>query len=308
MHCKKVGLSIVTCVYNGSEFVNSYFEKLKEILYLVERVIIVDDGSNDDTALKLNDNKIGLESKVKIETKKNTGLPDSRNVGLDLVDSDYVIFLDIDDYICPRGLERALEYLSFNNVDFIYGDVKYFSNEKSSCVNNVVSQLKKLKQPNFSNLKEKIFYNNYLVTPGACIFSVKKAKDIRFDPSLSLGEDWDFFSRLIPFSSGAYVSEYQVNYFVYSKSMSSTLFKDKNKVKLLKSKMVANFSNVSGENVNQYSQFLELNFEYFFLKKSLHSRSLFEVFNKLFHLYFSGSNNYGFKTINSIKLLLMRII
>ncbi|HHF0511887.1 TPA: glycosyltransferase family A protein, partial [Vibrio antiquarius] len=105
MHCKKVGLSIVTCVYNGSEFVNSYFEKLKEILYLVERVIIVDDGSNDDTALKLNDNKIGLESKVKIETKKNTGLPDSRNVGLDLVDSDYVIFLDIDDYICPRGLE-----------------------------------------------------------------------------------------------------------------------------------------------------------------------------------------------------------
>lgn len=295
-------------MYNGSGFIDDYFRRLHGVLHLVDSVIIVDDGSTDDTPSKLKLHKKNIGEKVRINNKLNTGLPDSRNFGLDLVDTDYVLFLDVDDYICPRGLEKAIEYLCINKVDFIYGAVKYFSSEKKKFINCILSQLKKLAQPKFPLIQDKIFYNNYLVTPGSCIFLAKKAKEIRFDSSLSLGEDWDFFTRLIPFSSGAYVAEYEVNYFIYSKSMSSTLYKDKEKVNLLKSKMIANYFKAGNKDVNRYSQFLDLNFEYFFIKKSLHSNSIIDVLNMLFKLYFYTKENYLFKTINSIKLLLMRVL
>ena len=91
------------------------------------RVLVSDDGSTDDTQkmLSLWQGRLNLT----VVTGENSGLPAvARNRALGLVDSEFVAFLDSDDWWSPTKLERSREYMQFG-ADITYHDLFYSHEE-----------------------------------------------------------------------------------------------------------------------------------------------------------------------------------
>ena len=90
-------VSVVIPVYNGARYIEESVQSvLNQTLSEVE-VVIVDDGSTDDTNLVL-ERLQKNDSRVSVITQENKGQGTARNAGLDKTRGDAVVFLDGDDY------------------------------------------------------------------------------------------------------------------------------------------------------------------------------------------------------------------
>lgn len=86
-------------------------------------VILVDDGS-PDSCPRICDDYARRDSRVKAVHKKNGGLSDARNFGLEKAIGDYVMFVDSDDCIEPDACERLLRLATDSHADIVLGDWK----------------------------------------------------------------------------------------------------------------------------------------------------------------------------------------
>ncbi len=92
-------VSVVLCSYNGSRTIRDCLEGLARLDYADFEVIVVDDGSLDDTA------KIAREYDVRLIRTENRGLSSARNTGLEAATGEIVAYLDDDAYPDPQWLQ-----------------------------------------------------------------------------------------------------------------------------------------------------------------------------------------------------------
>ncbi|MDI9890013.1 glycosyltransferase family 2 protein [Microbacterium sp. IEGM 1404] len=85
------------------------------------RAVLVDDGSTDDTRRLFADAAAADPRFVLVEHDEPRGLGAARNSGLDLVDTPYTAFLDADDRLRERALERLWTTLESSRSDFVVG-------------------------------------------------------------------------------------------------------------------------------------------------------------------------------------------
>lgn len=114
------------CVYNEEDYVKeSVSSVLNQSLEDFE-LIIINDGSNDNTLNILNEFD---DERIKVFSWDNKGLGASRNYGLDLASGDYVMFLDGDDYFVENALEIAYNEASSNNTDLSFFKIINYSDK-----------------------------------------------------------------------------------------------------------------------------------------------------------------------------------
>jgi glycosyltransferase involved in cell wall biosynthesis len=113
-------VSIVMPVYNGSNYIRRSLESVFDQNSRGLEIIVVDDGSTDETASivrSLFQEKKSQEIRCRLVYQKNQGVSVARNVGLKNASGDYVFFLDADDLINPdcigklykRAMDTAAE-------------------------------------------------------------------------------------------------------------------------------------------------------------------------------------------------------
>lgn len=116
-------VSIIICTYNRANYLNTCISSIIQQSNTDWELIIVDDGSDDDTFNIVNP-YIQSYSTIKYTKHKNIKLALSRNVGLLLATGTYVTFLDSDDTFKENHLQSRIDFMSKNqNVDLIYGGV-----------------------------------------------------------------------------------------------------------------------------------------------------------------------------------------
>lgn len=117
-------VSVIVPVYN----VESYLEKC--ILSLVSQtyknleIILVDDGSTDKSS-EICDEWALQDSRIRVIHKKNGGLSDARNAGLDVATGEYIAFVDSDDYIENNMISVLYEALIKHQADMAIGGVSH---------------------------------------------------------------------------------------------------------------------------------------------------------------------------------------
>ncbi|AJR09502.1 hypothetical protein C9J03_02410 [Photobacterium gaetbulicola] len=88
-------LSVVIPLYNKEKYIKRCVDSVIEQSYQDFEIIVIDDGSTDSSIDVLN----GIsDSRLNIVKKENGGVSSARNKGIDLSNSEYVCFLDADDY------------------------------------------------------------------------------------------------------------------------------------------------------------------------------------------------------------------
>lgn len=109
-------ISVIVPIYNVEEYLDKCIQSIRKQTYKNLEIILVDDGSTDQCSL-LCDNYAKEDDRIKVIHKKNGGLSDARNAGLQIAAGEYVGFVDSDDYIHPRMYELLYEACINNEVE-----------------------------------------------------------------------------------------------------------------------------------------------------------------------------------------------
>jgi glycosyltransferase involved in cell wall biosynthesis len=94
----KVRLSIIVPVYNTEKYINKCIDSILNQTFEDFEIILVDDGSPDKCG-EICDQYAKQDMRVKVIHKKNGGLADARNAGIEIAKGDFIGFVDSDDYI-----------------------------------------------------------------------------------------------------------------------------------------------------------------------------------------------------------------
>ena len=150
---KKPTITIVIPVFNVENFVNETLSSVKNQISQPDEVIVINDGSTDESSKILN-NFSNLQGWKIIQTH-NQGLGLTRNFGRSIANSDYIYFLDSDDVIKNDLIVRMREIINqYNNPDMILFSGESFDDNG---MNN--------KKPNLKfTLHGEFLYNSKLIT------------------------------------------------------------------------------------------------------------------------------------------------
>ena len=112
MSMKNIKVSIIIPVYNGSNYVNLAIDSALRQTYKNIEIIVVNDGSKDNTLKILKQ----YGDKIKLIDKENGGVSTALNLGIKNMTGDYFSWLSHDDLYYPEKIEREVNYLIENNL------------------------------------------------------------------------------------------------------------------------------------------------------------------------------------------------
>ncbi|MFV0380343.1 MAG: glycosyltransferase family 2 protein [Anaerorhabdus sp.] len=117
-------VSIVVPVYNVENYIDRCILSLLNQTYFNIEIILVNDGSTDNSAAKCH--KYSLDdNRIKVIDKENGGLSDARNVGIQHASGDYLLFVDSDDYVASDMVEIMVDKITSENGDICVCDMEY---------------------------------------------------------------------------------------------------------------------------------------------------------------------------------------
>lgn len=122
-------VSIIIPVYNVAPYLDRCVQSACNQTYRNIEIILVDDGSTDESG-EMCDRWAEKDSRVRVVHKKNGGLSDARNTGLDIAHGKYILFLDSDDSVKHDLLNATLPYMTDNADVVAFGYTLVFDNKE----------------------------------------------------------------------------------------------------------------------------------------------------------------------------------
>jgi glycosyltransferase involved in cell wall biosynthesis/peptidoglycan/xylan/chitin deacetylase (PgdA/CDA1 family) len=177
-------VSIIITTYNHGKFIRDAIESAFGQTYKNIEVLIVDDGSTDNT------NQIVLDYPSAIYLyQHNQGISAARNNGLKKVSGEYVLFLDADDFLYPDGIAINVNELNNNpDIAFVSGSYKYVDINKK--------EINEISHPFTGNHFHMLILTNCIEMHGTVLYRKKIIEKYLYDVNLKCCEDYDLFLRI----------------------------------------------------------------------------------------------------------------
>lgn len=122
--------SFIIPVYNVEKYLNQCVDSILNQEYKNFEVILVDDGSKDNSG-KICDEYVNKDERVRVFHKENGGVSVARNYGIQKATGKYILFVDSDDYIESNSLTQLANTVEKEEYDLIFlKGYKIYDNEK----------------------------------------------------------------------------------------------------------------------------------------------------------------------------------
>ena len=128
-------ISVIIPVFNGEKYLNECLDSVVNQSFKDIEIICVNDGSTD-ASLKILKQYSNKDKRIKIISQENKGLGASRNIGLKKSCGKYIYFIDCDDYIDLKTLEKLYNNITSNDSDVVLFKYNTFKDNKV-CKKNV---------------------------------------------------------------------------------------------------------------------------------------------------------------------------
>jgi len=205
-------LSVIIPAFNASSFISQAIESVLTQTYTDYELIVVDDGSTDDTASLV----MRYGERLQYVYQKNQGLSSARNTGIAKAEGGLLAFLDADDYWGREKLEHQVTLLdSSAETGVVYTALKVVDSDGREIGERGCLRRGHL----FSSLLTK----NYVTPSSAIVRRECLEKAGTFDENLSAAEDWDLWLRIAPFYPFDFVDLPLTFYRVHEGSMHKDL-------------------------------------------------------------------------------------
>ena len=111
-------ISIIIPCYNANQYIDKCYSYLLQQTEQDWEAIFINDGSTDNT-LKLLHEISNRDKRIKIYTQTNKGAAKAREYGIKQAKSEYITFLDVDDFLSYDVLKQAIDVIKKTNADII---------------------------------------------------------------------------------------------------------------------------------------------------------------------------------------------
>lgn len=101
-------VSVIIPVYNSEKYTEKCICSLLGQTYRNLELLIIDDGSTDQSGAIL-DRLAGEDTRIRLIHQKNAGVAAARNRGIDLATGTYLTFVDGDDYVAPDYISLVVD-------------------------------------------------------------------------------------------------------------------------------------------------------------------------------------------------------
>ena len=136
-------ISVIVPVYNVENYLEKCLNSLVNQTLEEIEILVINDGSTDDSQKIIDEFQKKFPQKIKAFSKKNGGLSDARNFGIERASGNFLAFVDSDDYISENMLQEMYELAIKNQAELVICNLQKVDE------NGIVTQ--KLTQiPNFS--------------------------------------------------------------------------------------------------------------------------------------------------------------
>ncbi len=132
-------ISVIVPIYNVEKYLHEAIRSLLNQTYTDLEIILVDDGSTDNSG-RICDEYSKLDNRIKVIHQKNRGLSGARNAGLDVCHGDMIAFLDSDDAYCPDMLSSMAKVMNTSGADIVECNFSVYKGDNS--MNSQVISLK----------------------------------------------------------------------------------------------------------------------------------------------------------------------
>ena len=182
-------VSIIIPVYNSERTILRTLKSVNEQIYRDYEIIIVDDGSTDNSVALINSFiTSNHELEIKLIIKENGGVSTARNVALRNARGSWIALLDSDDEWLPHKLSKQIEIISSDlSIDFLgtnrNGESRNrFIFKKFNYLTHISSHL--------------LLYKNFFVTPTVIFKRSILEKSGLYDENQTHGEDGNFWIKI----------------------------------------------------------------------------------------------------------------
>ncbi len=179
-------ISIIVPVYNAEKTIQRCVESVLNQSCSSFELILVDDGSTDDSGKKC-DHYSENDERIKVFHQKNKGVSEARNTGLAQVTGRYVCFLDSDDELYPDALKRYLELIRLYDADVLLNSLEVISKTGNNLIGFKTERLYE------KEIWEEICLDSRpFGWAGGKMFKSDIINGIRFDKNMISQEDLDY--------------------------------------------------------------------------------------------------------------------
>lgn len=201
----EVRVSIIVPVYKPDlNLLKKCLDSLIEQSYNHLEILLIDDNNNyDETGFYLEDYAKDFKN-IKVLHKKNGGVSSARNLGLNYVTGDYVVFVDADDFLESDAIEKLLNAAKVNEADFVMASC-YVHVNKNKYINHFYPK----EMINTVDIEDLLLqtlskgYSSYIPdyvgvgVPWAKLFKtdIIKTNNISFNEKMTKYEDLDFLFK-----------------------------------------------------------------------------------------------------------------
>ena len=138
---KKYTVSVIVPVYNVEKYIKECLESLVNQTLKNIEIIVVNDGSPDNSQSIIDEYAKKYPEKIKSYIKKNGGLSDARNYGIEKANGEYIAFVDSDDFVDVTMFEKMYNLAKNNNcLVSVCNLVKYHEKTNSFKTNNFINK------------------------------------------------------------------------------------------------------------------------------------------------------------------------
>ena len=194
-------VSIIVPIYNTEKYIKECLESIIKQTYRNIEIIIINDGSTDNSEDIIEQYK-DKDSRINIIKQKNLGVSYSRNIGINAATGDYIMFVDSDDIIIENYIEQMMDILKKDKLDIIKSSYKKFNNNTSIYTN--VSFFKENYKIINKNEINKLFIKTTNFNSSCMQIINKKIIDnnnVRFDINIGFAEDFLFTYKIFLLSN-----------------------------------------------------------------------------------------------------------
>ena len=220
MESKKVSV-IIPC-FNQGEYIADSIESVINQTYKNIEIVIVNDGSTDNSSEIINDQAKKYDNILFLDEKENQGVVNARNLAVEKSSGEYILPLDADDTIEPTYVEKAVKILDENpDIGIVYCKARLFGTKNEEWI------LPKFDINDF-------LYDNCIF----CTALFRKSDFLKvngYNKNMQYGyEDWDLWMSLVENGVKVYrINEILFNYRQYETTSRNDICHDNHDKTLL---------------------------------------------------------------------------
>jgi glycosyltransferase involved in cell wall biosynthesis len=245
-------VSVVIPTYNSATFLKDAIESVLGQTYSDFEIIVIDDGSTDDTEDVLR----SFGERISYVKQENKGVSAARNHGIRLARAQYVAFLDADDLWVPQKLAEQIPLLDKDaGIGLVYSDWTIVSEQGVS-----VSSFHSSRPPASGHVFSELIETGFILTSGTVVRRSCLNEVGDFDESLSIAQDYDLWLRICYRWKVGVVNKALVTKRSWNGSLSSNLSKTAAERIALFEKMLRNFDDMTTQNRRLVRSQLAINY------------------------------------------------